>query len=78
MTRSAARPDARGRLLRLVDIAVFLGVTKQRAHQLAQREDFPWPVGTYERGNLWAKGDVKRWARRYGGGTARWGERHPS
>ncbi len=76
MTQSPPRPNSRGRLLRLVDIAVLLGVTKQRAHQLTKRGDFPWPVGTYERGDLWAKGQVKRWARRYLGGTARWGKRH--
>jgi hypothetical protein len=62
-------------MLRVVDIAVLVGVTKQRAHQHTQREDFPWPVGTYERGDLWAKGQVKRDGP--GRTGVRWGERHP-
>jgi predicted DNA-binding transcriptional regulator AlpA len=74
-TKSAVRRNARSHLLRLVDVGVLLGVTKQRAHQLAQRKDFPRPIDSYERGDLWAKADVARWARSYWGGAARWGDR---
>jgi hypothetical protein len=31
-------------LMRLVDIAAVLGVTKQRAHQLARSQGFPRPA----------------------------------
>jgi predicted DNA-binding transcriptional regulator AlpA len=63
------------KLLRLVDIAELLGVTKQRADQLRQHSDFPLPIGTWSRGDLWAAADVRRWARSYKGGAARWGKR---
>jgi hypothetical protein len=62
--------------LRLVDNAAVLGVTKQRAHQLARSQGFPRPAGSYERGALWAKVDVLRWAKGYRGGAKRWG--HPA
>jgi predicted DNA-binding transcriptional regulator AlpA len=65
----------RRKLLRLVEIAEYLGVTKQRAHQLRQRVDFPAPVERWARGDLWAAADVRRWARTYEGGEARWGPR---
>jgi hypothetical protein len=62
--------------LRLVDIADLLGVTKQRAHQLAERSDFPPPVEMESRkGRLWARSDFRRWARTYRGGDSRWGPR---
>lgn len=54
---------------------MLLGVTKQRALQLAQRMDFRRPIDSYERGDLWAQADVARWARSYLGGAARWGDR---
>ena len=62
-------------LLRLVDIAQLLGVSKQRAHQLSRRRKFPTPAATYSRGRLWRQSDVQRWARDYRGGTARWRDR---
>jgi len=64
-------------LLRLVDIAQLLGVTKQRAHQLSSGRRFPAAATTYSRGRLWRQSDVKRWARDYRGGDARW-ERDPA
>jgi predicted DNA-binding transcriptional regulator AlpA len=63
------------KLLRLVEIAQLLGVSKQRADQLRRQEDFPDPVDRWARGDLWAAADVRRWARTYGGGEARWGPR---
>ncbi|TMK32268.1 MAG: DNA-binding protein [Actinobacteria bacterium] len=62
-------------LLRLVEIAELLGVSKQRADQLRRRADFPAPVGRWARGDLWAAADVRRWARTHDGGDARWGPR---
>jgi predicted DNA-binding transcriptional regulator AlpA len=65
----------RRKLFRLVDIAEILGVSKQRADQLCRDPDFPAPVDRWARGELWAAADVRRWARTYAGGAARWGER---
>jgi prophage regulatory protein len=63
------------KLVRLVEIAELLGVSKQRADQLRRRPDFPTPMDRYERGDLWAASDVKWWARTWSGGAARWGPR---
>jgi hypothetical protein len=37
-------------MVRLVEIAELLGVSKQRAHQIADEPDFPAPVGRDGRG----------------------------
>jgi predicted DNA-binding transcriptional regulator AlpA len=66
---------SRRRLMRLVDIAELLGVSKQRADQLRNGHDFPDPVDRWARGDLWAASDVRRWARTFDGGAARWGPR---
>jgi hypothetical protein len=42
----------RRKLLRLVEIAKLLGVTKQRVDQLRWRADFPPPAGRWARGDL--------------------------
>ena len=42
---------------------------------ISKRADFPAPVDRWARGGLWAAVDVRRWARTYEGGAARWGER---
>jgi hypothetical protein len=65
----------RRKLVRIVDIANLLGVSKQRADQLRHRADFPKPVGRWARGKLWAGPDVRGWARTYRVGTSRWGPR---
>ncbi len=62
-------------LLRLIEVAELLGVSKQPADQLRRRPDFPAPVDRWARGDLWAATDVRRWARTYEGGGARWGPR---
>jgi hypothetical protein len=50
---------------RLVDISRHLGVSKQRAHQLAQEEGFPEPMGEDSRGRHWRPSTVRAWARRW-------------
>ena len=72
---SILRTVTRRKLLRVVDIAELLGVSKQRADQLCGEPDFPAPVDRWVRGDLWAAADVRRWARTYGGGAVRWGPR---
>jgi hypothetical protein len=42
------------RTLRPIEIAELLGVTKQRAHQIAQK-DFPMPLAEDARGRVWGR-----------------------
>jgi predicted DNA-binding transcriptional regulator AlpA len=44
--------------LRLVDVAQLLGVSKQRAHQLARERGFPAPVAEDYRGRMWDRHEV--------------------
>jgi hypothetical protein len=69
------RTMTRRKLLRVVEIADILGVSKQRADQLRREPDSPAPVDRWGRGDLWAAVDVRRWARTYERGTVRWGKR---
>lgn len=46
--------------VRLADMPPILGVTKQRCHQLAHRDDFPAPAMVKCR-RLWLRSDVERW-----------------
>lgn len=48
-------------VLGITQIARRLGLTRQRAHKLAERGDFPTPVHDLPTGRLWRKGDVERW-----------------
>ena len=41
-----------------------LGITRQRAHVLATRADFPAPAQTLPTGRLWRERDVERWLER--------------
>jgi predicted DNA-binding transcriptional regulator AlpA len=54
-----------GETLRLVEIAELLGVSKQRAHQIARDPSFPAPVTEDYRGRLWSRRDVTAWAKRW-------------
>ena len=56
-------------------IVEMLGVSKARADHLRREPDFPAPVDRWARGDLWAAADVRRWARTFDGGAARWGPR---
>jgi predicted DNA-binding transcriptional regulator AlpA len=59
------RTDITERSLRLVDIAELLGVSKQRAYQLGGEPGFPTAVGHDNRGRLWDRRGVERWAKRW-------------
>jgi predicted DNA-binding transcriptional regulator AlpA len=45
------------------EIGRRLGVSKQRAHQLADRDDFPQPLGRVGNYRVWRWSDVDRWNR---------------
>jgi predicted DNA-binding transcriptional regulator AlpA len=51
------------RTVRVVEIAELLGVTKQRAHQIADEEGFPAPVGREGQSRLWGRREVETWAK---------------
>jgi predicted DNA-binding transcriptional regulator AlpA len=62
-------------LLRQVDIANLLGVSKLRAHQLAHHVNFPPPVQQHVGGPLWRKSDISKWSKQHPVGDRRWGPR---
>lgn len=53
-------------LVNLSDIGRLLGVSRQRAAQLSEREDFPAPMGVMGRGKVWRLVDIEEWARQTG------------
>jgi predicted DNA-binding transcriptional regulator AlpA len=53
--------------IRLIEIAELLGVTKQRAHQIAEEPGFPAPVAEDARGRQWSRYEVQAWAKRWRG-----------
>jgi predicted DNA-binding transcriptional regulator AlpA len=55
----------KSRGVRLVEIAEILGVSKQRAHQIADEDGFPAPMAEDVRGRLWDRREVAAWAKRW-------------
>jgi prophage regulatory protein len=51
--------------VRLTEIADLLGVTKQRAHQIAEEKGFPTPLAEDGRGRVWDRREVTAWAKRW-------------
>ena len=49
------------RLVGIYEIAQMLGVTRQRAHALADRDDFPRPALRLHMGRVWRTAEVERW-----------------
>jgi predicted DNA-binding transcriptional regulator AlpA len=47
------------RAVRLVEIAQFLGVTKQRAHQVAEEKGFPAPLAEDARSRVWSRYEMR-------------------
>jgi predicted DNA-binding transcriptional regulator AlpA len=43
------------RTVRLVEIAELLGVSKQRAYQIAEEKRFPAPLAEDARGRVWSR-----------------------
>ncbi|GAA5076613.1 putative DNA-binding transcriptional regulator AlpA [Thermocatellispora tengchongensis] len=62
-------PDRRD-LVSAAEAAEILGVSRQRVHQLADRDDFPRPRYELATGKLWTRADItefnKRWERKTG------------
>jgi hypothetical protein len=60
------------RYMRLVDVAQYLRVTKQRAHMLVGMSGFPPPTSTPKGVRLWRRNQIERWAGRGWWGTKPW------
>jgi predicted DNA-binding transcriptional regulator AlpA len=58
--------------MRLVDIAKYLGVSKQRAYQLAGERGFPRPAQRLRSGRRWEASAIRAWARREWWGSLPW------
>ena len=56
----------RHRLAGTAEIAVMLGVSRQRVQQLTGRGDFPEPYDVLLGGRVWLRSDVEAWARAHG------------
>jgi len=58
---------SRSKTVRIIEIAELLGVSKQRAHQIADEASFPAPVRREGQSRLWDRREVtaraKRWRR---------------
>jgi predicted DNA-binding transcriptional regulator AlpA len=50
-------------LMGLAEIAEFLGISRQRADQLARTVGFPAPIATLAGGRIWDRENVEQWAR---------------
>jgi len=53
-------------LVGTAEIAVMLGVTKQRVHQLAASASFPKPVAVLSAGTIWLREDIEEWMESHG------------
>jgi len=49
-------------LMGTAEVALLLGVSRQRVLQLASRAGFPEPVAVLRMGNVWRGAEVREWA----------------
>ncbi|GAA2894083.1 hypothetical protein Acy02nite_55560 [Actinoplanes cyaneus] len=47
------------------EIAVRMGLSRQRIQQLAERPDFPAPVASLRMGRVWRTTEIESWLRTY-------------
>jgi predicted DNA-binding transcriptional regulator AlpA len=50
----------------LTEVAEYLGITRQRVHQLARSETFPKPIAHLRAGLIWRTVDIELWAEETG------------
>jgi len=58
--------------MRLIDVAHYLGVSKQRAHHIAATRGFPKPAKRLRTGRLWEPSAIESWAEREWWGKRPW------
>ena len=66
MTVNPYRRGMPENLMGLTEVAAFLKVSRQRAHELSKKEGFPEPVAKLSAGLIWEAADIERWARETG------------
>jgi predicted DNA-binding transcriptional regulator AlpA len=49
-------------LVGAAEVADLLGVSRQQAHRLIRRPDFPTPQARLRSGPVWLTEDIQRWA----------------
>lgn len=54
------------KLAGVTDIGAMLGVTKQRAAQLVERDGFPEPLDRIASGRVWDRETIEKWAKAQG------------
>jgi prophage regulatory protein len=47
------------------EVADYLNISRQRVHQLTERDDFPEPAATLAVGRIWRGSDIRAWSKRY-------------
>lgn len=55
----------RRQTIRLIEVADLLGVSKQRAHQIAEEPGFPSSVAEDGRGRVRSRYEVQAWAKQW-------------
>jgi predicted DNA-binding transcriptional regulator AlpA len=55
-------PPVTHHLVGAAEVADLLGVSRQQAHRLIRRSDFPAPQARLRSGPVWFTDDVQRWA----------------
>lgn len=48
------------------ELAEMLGISRQRARTLTERDDFPDPVAVLRTGPVWRLEDLQKWAAKVG------------
>ena len=61
--------------MRSIDVAYYLGVSKQRVSQLVSEQGFPQPRHLLDGTRVWRADVVMRWAERSWWGSKPWRER---
>jgi prophage regulatory protein len=61
-----AKATERLELVGVSEIARLLELSNQRAHQLANGDDFPRPVAELAQGRVWHRSEVLAWMKRVG------------
>jgi prophage regulatory protein len=67
VSRDSEKRFRRGdiRLMGASEIALRLGITRQRVYQITVRFDFPRPLVTLAMGSVWLADDVEMWIREH-------------
>ncbi len=71
-SREEEPSSSRSSRMSILDVAGYLGVTRQRVSQLSRRDGFPEPVRPGEERPTWDRADIESWAGLHWIGTRPW------